>query len=466
MVFKSFFVVLFFVVTIFAKWGEPPAGWDDFKFGVVDGNRSPFKAALSDAVSAGIQVDYSYIYITTLADIEGFLFAPWFNYATSRPGDVKPSITIYMLQQGQDSPDGSSALTSAADASYMKKYFEGVAQIADSCKGTNPIYVIEPDVWGYLLAQNQPSLSDKNLKKICHINDLGLSWLSEFDNTMDNLPAAIIKTLKTVDPGCYAGILMAHWGFPDDIAGATADGEMSGEYISKMLKEPYRGDFIGIEKNGTDAGCWGTGSSWYWSDSKNEAYLAWCKALGQKVDLPLFGWQISIGYTDQAGYDPLPNSSGRYEDTYFQYFFTHVDDFIKAGFIGFDASCNNQGQGTWPALKSGEGDNGWFYDNLKVFNKARPYDLNLSGSFVKSGKSLAQKGALNVLGITSGVIRVSAGIPLIGVKLYSPSGKLLRSVDVEDSKEISVPMNGLSKGIYYLSASLKDGGTVSRKVSF
>lgn len=464
------FSIIFFTKTSIAGWGTPPEGWDDFKFGLLDGNRSPFKAALSNAVNAGIQIDYSYVYITTLADIEGFLFAPWFNYATSRPGNVKPSITIYMLQQGADAPDGSSAWNSAADKAYMKKYFEGVKQIADSCKGTQPIYVLEPDVWGYLLGQANPQMTDENLDRICHINDLGLSWLSEFDNKLYDLPAALIKTLKMVDPDCYVGILMAHWGFPDDLAGAKADGELSGEYINKFLQRTdYRGDFIGVEKNGTDAGSWGSGSSWYWSEAKNEAYLGWCKALGQKVDLPLFGWQICSGYDNVPGYPELPNTSGRYEDTYFQYFFNNVEAFIDAGFIGFDAGCNNQGHGTWYSMEEGQGDNGWFLDRLKEFNTDRPYELNIVSSSNK--ESYLIKKQKNIAEISNGQLIIDNSITLsshdLVIDIYNSLGRKVNQLFEGPASELDNVINlarnlNLGAGVYWISIS--DNRSINSKI--
>lgn len=451
--FVSILLTLFFSSNITAKWGTPPDGWNDFKFALIDGNRDPFKKALRNAVNAKIQIDYSYVYITTIGDIKGFLFAPWFNYAKTRPGNLKPSITIYMLQQGQDAPDGSSALKSAADAVYMKKYFEAVAEIADSCKGTNPIFVIEPDVWAYLLGQANQNMTEKNLSKICHINNLGLPWLSEFENRMDNLPGAIIKTLKLSDPNCYAGILMAHWGMPNGVEDAKTDGKLSGKFVSKFLQEPYRGDFIGIEKNGTDAGCWGASSSWHWNETKNTAALAWCKALGIEVDLPIFGWQISTGYQNESGYDPLPDTSGSYTDTYFPYFFKHTMDFINAGFIGFDAGCNNQGKGTWNSLKTGEGDNGWFLNNLKKFNTNRPYNLNLN-SEIKSKNLSLPNANFSVKIIHDNLIINSVDMATqekTKLSIFSPNGRTLIEKRITLSNGIcQVYIDNLGAGLYYI----------------
>lgn len=455
-----FSIFLFSLIKFgFSGWGTPPEGWDDFDFGVLDSKREPFTSALAAAVDEGIRIDHRYVYITTLADIEGFLFASWYNYATDGPNGIRPSVTIYMLQQGQDAADGSSALNSAADATYMKQYFEGVKKIAQECAGTKPIFVLEPDVWGYLLGQANPSLTEVNLSKICHINDLGLSWLTEFENRMDNLPAALIKTLKLYAPDCYTGVLMAHWGFPHDIEGAKADGKLSGQYIKKFLKEPYRGDFIGIEKNGTGAGYKLFGDELYWDDATNEAYLAWCKELGMEVDLPIFGWQISFGYVNEPGYDPLPNTNYRWEDTYFQYFFNHVDDFINAGFIGFDAGCNDRGLGTCASVTVGEGDNRHLYNNLIEFNKNRPYNLNIVESpITESQKDIAKNACVckissNRLVINEDVIKNNN---MVEISLFNSKGQLISELFKGNSGMLKsgIKLNknsDLSIGAYWIS---------------
>jgi hypothetical protein len=434
-----------------AQWGAPSEGWDDFKFGLIEGHRAPFEGALKAAVADGIQIDYSYVYLTTPNDVEGFLFAPWFNYAKTRPGTVRPSVTIYMLAGGSDSE--AAIIANAADATFMKSYFTAIAAMADSCKGTKPIYVIEPDAWGYLLirAGSYRDQSDANFSKTCHINDLGLSWLSEFSNTIADLPMAIIKTLKTVDPDCYCGILAASWGFTDmpDVATAIGDAENTGRLYNKWLREPWRGDFIGIEKNGCDAGAYGTGSGWFWNDTKNADYVTWCKSLGQTVDLPLFGWQISIGYQHEDGYEDLPNTPGRCQDTYFPYFFKHVDDFVAAGIIGYDAGCNNQGNGTWYSLKAGEGDNGWFLNQLKTFNASRPYDLQLGESSVLSSRPASAPSMRTT--VTDHSIRIS-GLPEgTSVGVYDLRGTLLRQHRVAEKTTV-IDARGLSRGAYVLRA--------------
>ena len=370
------------------QWGQAPAGWTDFKFGLLDGKMPPFNTALSDAVAAGKQIDYSYVYLNTPMEDTGFLFTSWGSYARNRPGNVKPSITVYMINGGPGGGDNLPQILADADStSFMTSYFNAIAQMADSCKGTNPIYVIEPDCWGYLMNRggSYTDINDANFSQPCKINNLGISNLSEFNNTMADLPMAIIKTIKTVDPNCYCGLLASAWSAATEpAAGVVADAQAEGALFNELLREPYRGDFIGIEKNGEDAGCPRANPGYMWTDAQNAQYLLWCKTLGQTVNLPLFGWQISIGYESEAEFPALTNTAGSYQDTYFPYFFSHVSDFINAGIIGYDAGvCDNMREGTYASMTSGSGDNGWFLSALTTFRANGPYNLNVANNAIK-----------------------------------------------------------------------------------
>lgn len=357
-----------------AEWGMAPEGWDDFKFGLVEANTEPWKTQLTKALDKNIQIDYRYRYCTSPDAALGWIFSPWYNYAKG-PKGIKPSITIYMIAGNLD--EISQIEKNGKNQTFMKSYFDAIKVCADSCKGYNPIFVIEPDVWGYFLQHDNSGLGDRFLNQTCYINNLGYDCLSGFNNTFKDLPGATIAMLKTYAPDCYAGILMAHWSFnsfwlpsPEENATKTIP------FLEKMLREPYKGDFLAVEKYGADAGS--TSDIWFWDSKKNEDFVTWCKTLAQGIDLPLCGWQTSIGYMDEPGYPDLTNQPFLFQDTFFPYFFNNTQDFINAGFIGFLAGCANAGQGTVYGTEMGEYDNGWFLDRLEEFNDNRPYNLNLN----------------------------------------------------------------------------------------
>jgi hypothetical protein len=345
---------------------------------------------MREAIRKGVKLDRRYTYMVAPSEVVGpsaYLFSKSKNFAKDPfylKHGVRPTLTVYMLQQGADGLDA--IKRSASNKEYMKKYFQAIAYAATQSKGTQPIFVIEPDVWGYML-QNARDGGKANLDAVAHINDLGLDWLTEaeFKNQLRDLPKAIIKTIKLHAPDAYAGILIAHWAYMppgkwgsminlknDQDVILAAKGAAS--FANELLGKKYRGDFMGVEKNGADAGWWratyGKGTAfdkYYWNDEQNRKWLLWSKTLGKTLDLPLVGWQAPLGHMG------LPNTANRYEDTFFPYFFAHAQDFIDAGFIGFMAGSANRGVGTVATVNENAGDNGWFYKKLQEFNKARPY---------------------------------------------------------------------------------------------
>lgn len=396
---------------------KPPVGWGDFQMGLVNNGRSHWDGAMREALEVeenGVrpyQLDRRYIYMDDTTNmkaywgVDGVAVNNWSRNDYYESKGVKPAIVIYMLQRGGDSWSAVEAGMSSRE--FMHDYFTYIATIADSSKGTQPIYVLEPDVWTYMLQQareNDPGrytttiddwskIEDNNFESFCHINDLGLPWLEEFENKASNLPGAVIKTLKMVDPGCYAGILIGFWGWQpaesngiglftnsSDIIGVGA--RETAKFTAALINStPYRGDFAGLEKNGQDAGYW-TGayaSALTWDDRQNAAWVDFAKTISTETDLPLVGWQISIGH------EGLPNSLNSYEDTFFPYFFEHTQDFIDAGVIGMLAGVAGQDRGTMAVVPGGKtytnpsfgestrGDEGWFYREYAKFNSRRPW---------------------------------------------------------------------------------------------
>jgi hypothetical protein len=360
----------------------------------------------------------------------------------------------------------------------MRQYFDTLAFIADSSKGMHAIYVVEPDVWGYVLQHARehdtgPSrtqddwsaIADNHFNAPCHINDLGISWLSdtnEFKNKLSYLPGAIIKTLKQVDPGCFAGILMAFWAWKP--ASATTLGlfqdtqnniDITAREESKFLKAllgttAFRGDFLGVEKNGTDLGCWKVMSppSVYattlnWNDQGNSRWIGFSKTLGVAVDLPLLGWQISIGHTG------LSNIANEYEDTFFPYFFAHPQDYINAGFVGMMAGCANQDKGTVATINvNAVGDKGWFYGQLAAFNAKRPYNLNVAPSRTISGHSPASRGQTPLFRVWNGTVVMSKSLPASAVlEIISADGRTIRAFGLNHG--FSIPLTKLRSGAYF-----------------
>ncbi len=401
---KMFLAVVALVTLLCAGVTTPPVGWGDFQMGLVNNGRVEWDEPMKDAILMGDQfkLDRRYIYIDDTLNVKSYWTGTknWSQDSFYVAEEVKPAIVIYMLQRGGDS--WSAIQEGMNDKSFMEAYFRYISLIADSTKGQQPLYVLEPDVWTYVLQNareannnldNWDDIENNNLDAFCHINDLGFPWLEEFENKISNLPGAIIKTLKMRDPESYAGILIGFWGFqPSSTEGIglfnNADSviakgaQETGKFVQALLEStPYKGDFCGLEKNGQDAGYW-TGAYYdalFWNDRQNAAWVNFANTISDSAQLPMIGWQISIGH------EGLPNTLNQYEDTFFPYLFNNTQDFIDAGLIGMLAGVAGQGKGTMPTPPNGKlyvhpdnfpggtrGDDGWFYTEYAKFNSLRP----------------------------------------------------------------------------------------------
>jgi hypothetical protein len=482
-------------IPVFAGFGQAPAGWGDMRFGLVNDGKAVYNERMKAALADGIRLDYRYVYINNGAQVKAdptknaysWLFTEWQDYAKdSKAMGIKPVFVIYMLQEDM-MPAPQTMAANAQDPVFMANYLNTIRMIAEKVNGQQSVFVLEPDTWGYLL---QGGVDPSQAKAA--VNNLGasFSYLSDLPNTYAGLVRALVRTIKRAAPDAYAGVLMSHWtpdsydcpppdtansnyGLPwrsaDDID-CAADRNIA--FAKKLLGEgTERGDFIGVEKNGHSAGYWYATAAtkdafarrYYWNDAQNANFLRWCKRLGQGVDMPVLGWQISIGSEGLANTcapGPLGSGSGpgnetgncAFEDTFFPYFFKHPADFVDAGFIGFLAGKGlaDDADYTHDNKDPQMGDKGWFFRQLKAFDKGRPYLAPTSG--ILRGSAPGTKGAYD-MGPESRLHRVAGGWLLEG------SGAAPEVVDARgrtvalarrEGPGWRIGMDGLEPGLYWL----------------
>jgi len=379
-----------------------PSGWGDFKIGLVNDNSNIINVRMKKALQEGVALSYRYAYVNNGVDPNtnalSWLFNQWgTDYSrNSQEMGLRPSYVIYMLQE----EGGAAALkNNIRNADFMRKYFNSIRTVAEKSNGYKAIFVIEPDTWGYFLqnALETGAVSDpRQVPAVVNNLGAGYEFLADVPNTLSGVAQAIIRTIHKYAPDSYCGLLMSFWSVNGN--GATgapvADGakgmvywnqgdvdysaHRNGTFANQLLPASGdRGDFIAVEKNGWSAGNWLVKqgrNDYYWNDTQNGKWVSWSKTLGQDVSLPLLGWQISIGHMG------LPNTVNRYEDTFMPYFFTHTQQFIQAGFIGFLAGkgladCTDFTNLNGNSLEADgtKGDNGWFFEQLKTFDRGRPY---------------------------------------------------------------------------------------------
>ncbi len=400
------------VLTAATGHAAPPKDWGDFRFGLVSDAKEIFNIRMAVARAEGIQLDYRYAYVNggpdTLTNACSWLFGSWANgyVLGSTVLGMRPAFVIYMLQEDR----GMAALAAnAMDTAFLAKYFATLKFVATRANGHHAIFVVEPDTWGYI---QQAGLDPRSQPSAIASLVPQYPFLAGLSGDYSGLAQGIIRALKHYAPDGYAGALMSHWAVdgeacpgpatPDDYMGMpyldTADVDCSADRTAAFSRALLgdgadRGDFTGVEKNGHSAGWWYgflQGSEayrrmYYWDDARMANFIRWSGRLGRGTGLPILGWQISIGspglpnaclpgpLSDTVRFG-LETGNCAYEDSFFPYFFTHVKEFLDAGFIGFLAG-KGLGDDTdfQPVLLGSGGDGGWFFGQLKAFDRGRPW---------------------------------------------------------------------------------------------
>jgi hypothetical protein len=238
------------------------------------------------------------------------------------------------------------------------------------------------------------------------------------------------------------------------------------EFFSKLygfsdpeitLKPGDRADFIGVEKNGWCAGEYEVKKQiryWYWDDDAMENYLKWTKQIAQGLNLPVVGWQISIGNMDNPNAANEANFANAWKDTFFPYFFGNVNKFVDAGFIGFLVG-KGLAEGTDYTLPGDNfGEKGWFFSQLAEFDKGRPY-YDKESEIPSVGISAAKNAVKNINSVNVSITGKNLNVILenqksgaADISIYNVSGRKIYQTTVSQSTAIS--MNNFNSGVYFV----------------
>ncbi|KMQ50747.1 hypothetical protein CHISP_2270 [Chitinispirillum alkaliphilum] len=420
---------------------------------------------------------------------------------------TQASYVIYVLQE---EGGRTKLLENISDPIKMRQFLHTLRIVGENAAGYGATIIVEPDTWGYLLQERFGSEVDHSKEWDPHkipavinnipdstfidttiipnwltgIHDtiidtvhLDHSYLSDLPNNMAGLGRAMIRTLRRYAPDSYIGFLASHWsvnlnldnnGWSDrGLVWSTPElRDTSAKINIEFFRKFYWGadeyspkqpgddpDFIGMEKNGWCAGLWQSfdgRTNWFWDDTHMENYLQWVKQIAQGLDLPVVGWQISIGNmgnNNTANSEQMANS---YQDTFFPYFFSNVDKFLDAGFIGFlvGKGLPQATDYTLPSENIGEG--GWFFNQLIEFDKGRPY-LSPTSSITTPSNKTPETSRYHISG-NADMLKLSApGISPVEIKIFDLNGRLLRVQNhTFGETTISVPLEGLSSGVKVL----------------
>ena len=437
-----------------ASWGRPPDGWDDFYLGLVNDYKKT-----NDVAEPGYWLDvikqannlstyntadpnkksvlYQYKYINAGVDTStnwnnqkglvpyGLNLLPSMRYDADQAG-MRCAWVIYMMQEDAGAV---AAKNNIANATWLKNYFLNIKYVAQTGAGKKEIFIIEPDLFGYIIenlynsgtAATGTSPSGVGLSMTAPMStiaaDPNYSYLAGLPNNFEGVVQGIIRTIRIYNPQAYCGSCVNLWAawIPTNMPPAPAKSGLvwwntaqidaavayqSAFFQGLLLDAGYdKGDFLVPEKNGFPAYlAVGGQQHWMWGDQQMQNYLYFFEKMGKSVCLPLVAWQVSLGQSNNAAafgitltnpptapFAPLPNASQGYEDTFVQYMFNNVNGFINAGFIGF-LGGKGMVQGTDYALKTGYGDKGFFFNKAKtVMDIGRPWNLNRGAAIPNLG---------------------------------------------------------------------------------
>lgn len=432
-----------------------------------------------------------------------------YNYSKNAKKDagVEASYVIYVLQEegGREK-----LLKNMADPIKMQQFFNTLRIVAENAKGHEAVIVVEPDTWGYLLqdhyqAEENLSIETDPLKIPAVVNNipdstyqdtvivvpdstkpwetemvitekpLEFGYLSDLPNNMAGFGRAMIRTLHKYAPDCYVGFLASHWSVMLNMeakgwhenglvwsseALLDTSAKINIDFFDKFyygsidaehpVQEGDLPDFIGVEKNGWCAGRWELKdgrTNWYWSDHHMRNYLKWVKQIGQGLDLPVLGWQISIGNMDNENREDFPNMANTFKDTFFPYFFEHVDEFVDAGFIGFLVG-KGLSQGTDYTLpEENIGEKGWFLSNLKKFDEKRPY-LDTTGTPVVSPLKLQTEKVVMIFNHFEKELHFKASNSAGSVSIVNLQGRLVKKQALLPWMDNVISLEGLAAAPY------------------
>ncbi|MBX9851065.1 MAG: T9SS type A sorting domain-containing protein [Cytophagaceae bacterium] len=423
--------------SVFAQsstWGQPPAGWDDFYVGLVNDYKNtatavnetyPWLNVMNAANLAGTynagdpikkSIHYQYKYINAGVDTSSNWYTqtvPPFNmkmidgmlYDGAQVG-INSAWVIYMLSEGAGAGTLKFRLN---DPVFMEKFFWNVKYVAQKSNGHKCMFIIEPDTWGELIQAKfggDASISatmPAQAGNLATINPGQYAYMAGLPNNLAGVCQGIIRTIRRFAPDAYVGFHTNTWsawtsgqsGQPCTGCGAgrtgmvwwaQADIDLAVTYQLNFYNSLFngpdydKGDFLVMEKYGANPAVGAGGANeWMWGAAQMQNWLYFSRKMGQVFCKPLLMWQIQLGQSNAAsaaeGLPTLPNTSGRYFDTFVEYMFANFNSFLQAGFIGFLGGKGLPGM-TEYSRQTGYGDNGYFFKGLnKYLDPLRPMGL-------------------------------------------------------------------------------------------
>jgi hypothetical protein len=253
---------------------------------------------------------------------------------TAAKHGVVPMFTLYSF-----AAQGEARTDILEDADFMMRWWAGARLLFDRLAvfGQPAVVHIEPDYWGFT---QQASNGDptKLPALVTMVPDC-----ADLPNDIGGVGACVIRLGRKYAPKAALGLHASAWG------GAPADVAAWMNAVGAQAS-----DFVGVDPLDRDAGCFEAhvdpncqrnDGPWYWDESNathpNFAdHLAFTKTVSTGTGKPILWWQVPFGVPSATA----GGTAGHYRDNRVHYLFSHVGDFIAAGFAGasFGVGAGNQ----------------------------------------------------------------------------------------------------------------------------
>jgi hypothetical protein len=252
----------------------------------------------------------------------------------------------------------------------MSTYFTQYITALQMLSGRNAILILEPITMGFCAerAYTYPATCLPSMEFV-YVKGSGVSQVSGYADNVVGLFQALVGLAHSIAPDATVGIYFMIWALKTSSSSQElvywpkADRDANITEWNKFLAQlniMSNVDFVSLGKNRYDAGYSGVGSDCYWPAAQFANFLDYSAGVRKTFAKPLVGWYLPIGHRG------LPNSAGRYEDVFAEYFFANSQSFTDAGYCGmlFGKYDSN---GTELSETAGIGDDGWFINQLKLW---------------------------------------------------------------------------------------------------
>ena len=253
---------------------------------------------------------------------------------------------------------------------YMNSYFTQYIAALRLITGKNTILILEPITMAFCAqrAYANPTTCTPP-QEFVNVKGSGVAEVQNFPDNEMGLMQACVGLAHSIAPDASLGIFLMNWALwtssssQELVYWTTAEQDSNVKEWAKYLGQlgiMDNVDFISLGKNRYDAGYVGVNSSGYWNSPQFAGFLDYSGTVRRTFNKPLVGWFLPVGHRG------LPNTAGRYEDTFAEYFFANSQSFTDAGFCGMLFGKYDT-LGTDLSATQGTGDDGWFINQLKAW---------------------------------------------------------------------------------------------------